>query len=137
MKSLLLIVFCLILVGCGAASDKHGGANSPGGKAAGSASSPPAAQQAATNGAYNNIGTNVNSERAANAALTHAATNSPNIGGTTAAPGGTSIHGGTGTGDFGFMCWIYVVLDVGFLVWLVLAIRHRVRKPAYTPRTAH
>lgn len=137
MKVLLAIVCCVLMVGCGVASDKRGGANTPGGKAAGSATSPPAAQRAATNGAYNKVGTNVNAERSANAALTHAATNAPDIGGAVAAPGGTAIHGGTGTGDFGLIFWIYVALDVGFLVWLILAIRHRVRKPAYTPKAAH
>lgn len=138
MKLLLVIVCSLLVAGCGAASKEKGGANSPGGQAAGSSASPPAAaQQAATNGAYNQIGTNVSTERAANAALANAATNAPNIGGAVAAPGGTAIHGGTGTGDFGTMFWIYVALDAGFLVWLVLAIRRRLRKPSPAGEPAH
>jgi len=80
----------------------------------------------------------VNTERAANTAITRAATNSPNIAGTVAAPGGTSLSG-TGTGEYGAMFWFYVGLDVVFLVWLVLAIRHRVhvRKPASASGSAH
>lgn len=84
-----------------------------------------AAQQAATNGAYSSISTNLNSERAANQALTKAATNSQSVGGPVNAPGGVSFGGGTGTGEHGFMYWFYIGLGIFFLIWLVLAIVHR------------
>lgn len=131
MKRFLTILCLLLLFGCGGKPKNQGAASSPGGaETNAAANNAPAAQQAATNGAYNKIGTNVNSERAANQALTRAATNSPNIGGNTTAPGGTAIHSGTATGERGATFWIYVALDVAFLVWLVLAIRKRVHKPA-------
>lgn len=120
------ILGVLLICGCIFSGKGRGGAGSPGGGSTGKAVSAPAAQKAATNGNPQAVSTNLSSERAANQAITKAATNSQSVGGAINAPGGVSFGGGVGTGEHGGIFWFYVALGVGFLVWLVLAIWHRV-----------
>lgn len=124
MKRLLMLIglLALLLSTPAPAQDNDAGTGAPGHAGTNRVSSPSAAENIATNtGAVNSIGTNLSTERAANRAITRAATNSQSS-------GTPAFFGpGTGTGRHGPIFWFYVALDVAFLVWLVLAIWHRVQ----------
>lgn len=129
-----LLLCATLLSGCASGKEHRGQASTPGAVESGGQTSVPAAPSVSARESRAKVGTNIFSERAANAALSNVAAN-PEAAERT---GLTGTHFGLGTGEHGPLFWFYVLLGIAFLSWLALAIRHRVRnrplnRPAGSP----
>jgi hypothetical protein len=124
----LIALISFLLAGCASRGTHRGGAATPGDQTTG------AFMDSKTDVAPNSAGI-TNEESAASQKPTEdaakdyrAATNAKNSGGAGAGAGGTLFGRGTGTGGAGPLFWFYVALGIVFLVWLIFAILHRVRR---------